>query len=31
MSEQKMRHYSQGNAECLSVISVAVVKAMLSV
>ena len=31
MSELNMRRYSQGNAECLSIIYVAVVEAMLSV
>ena len=31
MSEQKMRRDNQGNAECLSEICIAVVKAMLSV
>ena len=30
MSERNMRRYSQGNAECLSGISVAIVKAMLN-
>ena len=31
MSEKNLRRYSQGNAECLSGICVAVVKTMLSV
>ena len=31
MSERFMRRYSQGNAECLSVLCVAIVKAMLNV
>ena len=31
MSELNMRRYCQGNAECLSIIYVAVVKVMLSV
>ena len=31
MSERNMRRYCQGNAECLSRIYVAIVKAMLSV
>ena len=31
MSELNMRRYSQGNAECLSGICVAIVKAMLNV
>ena len=31
MSKRNMSHYSQGNAECLSGICVAIVKAMLNV
>ena len=31
MSERNMCRYSQGNAECMSGISVAIVKAMLNV
>ena len=30
MSEWNMRHASQGNAECLRIICVAIVKAMLN-
>ena len=31
MSERNMCRYSQGNAECMSGVSVAIVKAMLNV